>query len=120
MNVEFVGEFSELSFENVSFADCTSLKTIALPSGTVKLNMNVFLRNTNMTSIYLPNTITTMWDENFCKVSTNFIVYYEGSEIPSTWYKEWDYLTNSGTVIKATVVFNATYEDYLLAIGSES
>ena len=120
VEVNFVGEFSDLVFENVSFADCTSLTTFVLPSGTVRLYMNVFLRNTSMTSVYIPDTLTIMSSECFIKCKNTFVVYYEGSEIPTDWSDEWNHLTSEGTLYVATVNYNVTYEDYLLAIGSES
>ena len=72
VDVNFVGEFSDLVFENVSFADCTSLTTFVLPSGTVRLYMNVFLRNTSMTSVYIPDTLTIMSSECFIKCKNAF------------------------------------------------
>ena len=100
-----------LRIDGYAFADCSSLNYIYVVDGLEYIGESAF-RGTAITGIYLPDSVKTIEREAFASCTSlesvsipiettyigeyafnspsNVIIYYEGSEIPEEWDKQWN------------------------------
>ena len=70
-----------------AFSDCQSLTSITIPYGVTTIGYSAFAYCSSITSIIVPASVTSIGSSAFFKGGYN--VYYDNTDIPSTWKNDW-------------------------------
>lgn len=100
------------TIDDVCFTNCTSLTSADL-SNVVSIADSTFQNCTNIRKVWLPSTCTTVGSPLFPNCY-NVTFYTDASEDLPGWKENWNSLDWDNTNF-GTVVYNATYEQYLQA-----
>ena len=84
---EFFGEPIDCTFEQVFMSD-QALESVIIPDSYTFLDYCTFGFCNNLKSIYIPATVTEMWEAAICSCP-NVTVFCEAAEKPEGWHDRW-------------------------------
>ena len=94
---------------NYTFKNYTEITSVTIPDSVTTIGDFAFYNCSSLTSIYIPSSVSTIGSSAFEDCS-NLTIYCEASSRPDDWDSYWNYS-------KRPVLWNITYEDYLAAIA---
>lgn len=86
------------------FTNCMSLTEAIIPDGVTYVKHGAFFGCMNLKAVVIPASVT-MMEGNVFDGCINAVIYYEGSQAPSTWIMNWNPLNRP-------IVFNARENTY--------
>ena len=107
-----------------AFAGCTSLTSIVIPNSVTSIGEFAFERCSKLTSIYIPSSVTSIGSNAFL-FCTSLTIYCETSSKPSGWDSNWNYSNCPvvwGVKVEKDFVYYTNETEVVLAmyIGSSS
>ena len=107
------------TLDQYTFAGCTSLEHLALPSTIKSFGTGTFNGCTGLKSIYIPISVTRIYADAktyspFLNCKSSLKIYCEASSKGSEWDTYWKHYSDSYSL---TAYYGYTYEQYLTAVG---
>ena len=94
---------------NSAFSNCSSLTSIVIPNSVTSIGSYAFYKCSSLTSIVIPNSVETIGDYAFYNCSS-LTIYCEASSKPSGWNSFWNYSNRP-------VYWGITQEDIIIQSG---